>query len=133
MLLLNTTSFDVPVHERVQQTKFFFISGEVESPKPELIPPIFTKPLLSQLVPEGEPVKMEVEVMASPEVTFTWMFKKKPIKTSRDFQITSEGNKSVLMICEAFPDDSGAYTCKAQNEAGTATTTATLTIESKYY
>ncbi|KFM62188.1 Titin, partial [Stegodyphus mimosarum] len=60
---------------------------------------------------------MEVEVVASPPATFTWTFKKKPIKSSRDFQITSENNKSVLLICEAFSDDSGAYTCKAVNEA----------------
>ncbi|GIY77540.1 titin [Caerostris extrusa] len=106
------------------------VISEVESPKPEPIPPIFIKPLISQLVPEGEPVRMEVEVMACPDATFTWTFKKRSIKSSRDFQITSENNKSVLMVCEAFADDTGAYTCKAQNEAGTATTTATLTIES---
>lgn len=113
------------------ELSFNYILGEVESPKPEPMPPIFTRPLLSQLVPEGEPVKMEVEVLACPEATFTWTFKKKPIKSSRDFHITSENNKSVLLISEAFGDDSGAYTCKAQNEVGTATTTATLTIESK--
>lgn len=119
------------IKPRKVYTMSFSFVGEVESPTPEPMPPIFTKPLLSQLVPEGEPVKMEVEVMACPDATFTWTFKKKPIKSSRDFQITSENNKSTLMICEAFADDSGAYTCKAQNEAGTATTTATLTIESK--
>lgn len=108
-----------------------FLIGEVESPQPEPVPPIFIKPLLSQLVPEGEPVRMEVEVLASPEVTFTWTSKKRPLKSSRDFHITSEGNKSVLVICEAFEDDTGAYTCKAENEAGAATTTAMLTIESE--
>ncbi|KAF2360265.1 Immunoglobulin I-set [Trinorchestia longiramus] len=94
-------------------------------------PPQFTKALAPQIVPEGEVAILDVEVRAMPEASFSWY--RHGIKITDDEElevsVTSEDNKSRLVIGEVFEDDSGDYSVTAQNEAGRASSTATLLVE----
>lgn len=96
-----------------------------------LVPPQFTKALAPQIVPEGEVAILDVEVSAVPEATFSWF--RHGIKIAEDDElevsITNVENKSRLVIGEVFEDDSGDYSVTAQNEAGRASSTATLLVE----
>lgn len=44
-------------------------------------------------------------------------------------QIVSEGETHKLVIPEVFPEDSGLFMCKAQNDHGIAECTAELYVE----
>ncbi|KAL3173714.1 hypothetical protein MRX96_041522 [Rhipicephalus microplus] len=96
----------------------------------QLKPPFFTRNLVSQTVVEGSPVTFVGEVTSFPEVvSFTWYLNGKAIKSSRDFQIYNEGNRTTLMIAEVFPDDAGTFSVTAENPVGIATSKAKLTVE----
>ncbi|XP_043228417.1 myosin light chain kinase, smooth muscle-like [Amphibalanus amphitrite] len=68
----------------------------------------------------------EAEVTAKPEVTFTWMRDNKRLKNTKNIHITSDGNKTVLVISEMRPKDVGEYTCVAENEAGMTSSAASI-------
>ena len=44
-------------------------------------------------------------------------------------EISSQTNRSTLLIPESFVENSGIYTVKAENPAGSVASTATLTVE----
>lgn len=44
-------------------------------------------------------------------------------------QIVTQNNRSTLFIPESFVENSGIYTVKAENPAGSVASTATLTVE----
>ena len=44
-------------------------------------------------------------------------------------QISNQANRSTLFIPEALTENAGVYTVKAENQAGSVTSTATLTVE----
>jgi hypothetical protein len=50
---------------------------------------------------------------------------------SSSFQMGKEGNKHILYIQEAFPEDSGIFTCCAINETGKAECAAELFVEGR--
>ncbi|KAK7082944.1 hypothetical protein SK128_021395 [Halocaridina rubra] len=97
----------------------------------EMEPPIFVKQLQPQIVPEGEVAILEAEVTAKPEAHFQWYRHGQEITHDEELevQITSENNKSTLVLGELFEDDSGDYTVAAQNPVGRASSTATLLVE----
>lgn len=95
------------------------------------IPPTYTKSLQNQNVPTGEPAMMEVVVNAEPQSIFTWYLNSKRIQPTPDFKVITKENKSTLIIAETFPDDQGEYTVEAENIAGKATSTCTLSVHGK--
>ncbi|KAG7174094.1 Titin-like 21, partial [Homarus americanus] len=97
----------------------------------EMEPPKFIKPLQPQIVPEGEVAILEAEVTAKPPAEFMWYRHGQKITTDEELevQITSEDNKTTLVLGELFEDDSGDYTITAQNPVGLASSTATLLVE----
>ncbi|CAL4067925.1 unnamed protein product, partial [Meganyctiphanes norvegica] len=97
----------------------------------DLEPPKFTKLLIPQTVPEAEVAILEVQVTARPEADFTWYRHGQEITENPELevQITSENNKSSLILGEVYDDDSGDYTVAAQNEVGRIACTATLLVE----
>lgn len=97
----------------------------------QMEPPKFIKPLHPQIVPEGEVAILEAEVTAKPEAEFKWYRHGQEITHDEEIevQITSNNNKSSLVLGELFEDDSGDYTVTAQNPVGRASSTATLLVE----
>ncbi len=63
------------------------------------------------------------------ESTVTWFKEDKPIKQSKYFNMQSLGNKQILHILEAFPEDEGVYKCLVVNPAGQTNTSGFLKIE----
>jgi hypothetical protein len=92
-------------------------------------PPKFRKALRPQIVPESEAIIMEVEVESAPECIFSWKQHGTAIQSSEIMQIITQNNRSTLFIPESFVENSGIYTVKAENPAGSVASTATLTVE----
>jgi len=92
--------------------------------------PKFTMPLRNQAVRDGEPVWFTVQVRGDPFPTITWFSNGQPVLIDGDFQIRTdtERGESTLFIREAFPEDEGEFTCRAENPQGTAITNSHLFI-----
>ncbi|CAM2700506.1 unnamed protein product [Rotaria socialis] len=78
---------------------------------------------------EGEPVRFEVEVRGDPAPALSWYRGGELIRDSPDFQIFTEGNRSLLYISEVFMEDQGLFTCTASNAAGSSDCSARLIVE----
>lgn len=81
----------------------------------------------------GEVAVMEVIVEAKPKATFHWFQDIKQIVGSRDLQVSSQDNKSSLIISEVFEEDAGQYRCIVENIAGSVTTSGRLFVEGYYF
>lgn len=92
-------------------------------------PPKFRKALRPQIVPESEAIVMDVEVESLPECVFSWKQHGAAIQSTEAMQISTQNNRSTLFIPESFVENSGIYTVKAENPAGSVASTATLTVE----
>ncbi|KAK9882445.1 hypothetical protein WA026_021476 [Henosepilachna vigintioctopunctata] len=90
--------------------------------------PKFIKPIKPQFVCEGEVVILESVIEAFPTASFQWFQQSIPISSSNEMKIVSEDNKSTLIITEMSPELSGTITCRAENVAGSVTSTATIGI-----
>lgn len=97
--------------------------------KEKLKPPKFIRSLRPQIVPEGEATVMEVEVESAPESVFIWKQHGTVVQSCQSLQIVTQGNRSSLFIPESFVESSGLYSVKAENPAGSVSSTATLTVE----
>lgn len=73
------------------------------------MPPQFVKRLAAMVVKSGDKVKMDVQVSGIPDPSVEWFKDDNSITNSPDCKISSKGNKHLLIIPEAFPDDSGKY------------------------
>ena len=80
-------------------------------------------------IKEGDSASLKVKVKGQPVPEITWYHADEPIKTDDVYKVVpGEEGESTLELPEAFPEDSGVYTVKATNEAGTVETTAQLTV-----
>ena len=73
---------------------------------------------------------MTCKVKGEPVPEITWYYDGQPIKTDDIYKVVPgevEG-ESTLQIPEIFPEDAGAYTVKATNEAGEVESTAVITV-----
>lgn len=99
----------------------------------ELLAPEFLIKIADLTVKEGEGATLTCKVTGQPVPEVTWYHADEPIKSDDVYRITpgeTEG-ESTLQIAEVFPEDSGLYTVKAVNQAGTVETTATLSVIGK--
>ncbi|XP_005376650.1 PREDICTED: palladin-like [Chinchilla lanigera] len=99
-------------------------------------PPVFTKHLQDLSTTRGQRVVFECRVQATATVQVHWYREKEQIADSDDFRIlrkkaslsSTPEEVCTLIITEAFPEDSGEFKCIAENEAGTAVSTAKLFV-----
>lgn len=80
-------------------------------------------------VKEGESIALTCKVKGQPVPEITWYHADQPIKSDDVYRVVpGEEGESTLEIPEIFPEDSGIYTVRAVNEAGTVESTAILTV-----
>lgn len=67
-----------------------------------------------------------------PDVKISWFHKDKEIKQSEFFRMSQFDDSCQLEISKVYPEDEGEYTCKATNNAGTVSCSATLTLDGEF-
>jgi len=104
------------------------VNGSVNGSAGSSAPHVF-KHLNSQVVKDGDAVRLECTVGGAERFDVVWLHNEKEIKPSKDFEYKSSGNTYTLEITEIFPEDAGTYTCEAFNDIGECFTTCTLIVE----
>uniref|UniRef100_A0A914WDR8 Muscle M-line assembly protein unc-89 n=1 Tax=Plectus sambesii TaxID=2011161 RepID=A0A914WDR8_9BILA len=100
--------------------------------KPKSKAPEFTEPLTDKTVDEGSSVQFEATAVGEPMPKLTWYVNGKQVAAgSSDFEIKEFNGSAKLEIAAAKASLAGEIVCKAENEAGTAETKATLTLTKK--
>ncbi|NXU58144.1 PALLD protein, partial [Turnix velox] len=108
--------------------------------------PVFTKGLQNIRATKGQLVVFECRIRATPTFQVHWYREYDPIIDSADFRIlrkiTCDFHDTLtcltviseevctLVITEAFPEDSGIFKCVAENEFGSAASSAHLSVSS---
>lgn len=93
-----------------------------DSEKPEVL-----EPLKNLLIREKEPIILTTHIIGNPTPTVEWLKNGKPVK----HKTVCENNTYVMVIKTSKLSDSGEYTVRATNKAGTVETKATVAIEGK--
>uniref|UniRef100_A0A182TKY5 Ig-like domain-containing protein n=1 Tax=Anopheles melas TaxID=34690 RepID=A0A182TKY5_9DIPT len=88
--------------------------------------PRFIEPLVPKLIAEAEVCILEASVESYPTSTFQWFKEGAAIKSTNEQRIVTKENRSILIIESFTRRDTGAYTCRAENVAGSVTSTATV-------
>ena len=102
---------------------------ETEKVQPTVVAPEFVLSVADIATKEGESVTLTCKVKGEPTPEITWFHADEPIKSDDVYRVTpGEEGESTLEIPEVFPEDSGVYTVKATNEAGSIESTAILTV-----
>jgi hypothetical protein len=94
----------------------------------EVKAPRFIEPLMPKTVAESEVVILEASVEAFPTASFQWFYNNTPIVSSQETRIATTENKSILIIETFTSPHIGSYTCRAENVAGSVTSTATVNM-----
>ncbi|XP_046401656.1 titin isoform X2 [Ischnura elegans] len=100
---------------------------EVEAPKP--VAPTFTLALHDRSVQEGERLTLECKVTGDPIPEIVWYKDRISIVSNPDYHTSYVDGVCSLTIEETFAEDSAKFTCKATNVAGTAETSAMLSVK----
>uniref|UniRef100_A0A1I7VN34 Immunoglobulin I-set domain-containing protein n=1 Tax=Loa loa TaxID=7209 RepID=A0A1I7VN34_LOALO len=91
--------------------------------------PTFIQPLINKVVPNGKPLRLDVRVEGSPFPELKWMKDWRPIVESSHVSFVYEGSLCSLIIKDPLWCDCGIYSVAAINDAGTTTTSCSVTIE----
>ncbi|KFQ75715.1 Palladin, partial [Phaethon lepturus] len=98
--------------------------------------PMFTKGLQNIRATKGQLVVFECRIRTTPTLQVHWYREYDQIIDSADFRILRKKACSsalpeevcTLVITEAFPEDSGIFKCVAENEFGSAASSARLSV-----
>ncbi|KAM4892853.1 palladin-like [Sylvia borin] len=98
--------------------------------------PVFTKGLQNIRATKGQLVVFECRVHSTPTLQVHWYREYDQIRDSADFRVLRKKACSsavpeevcTLVITEAFPEDSGIFKCVAENEFGSAASSAHLSV-----
>lgn len=95
------------------------------------MPPVFRQRITSLEINIGGQAKFECEIEDAPSVTFKWYKSSVEIKQSEKFRIISRHSGSSLELLNPIKADSSEFTCKASNQHGTDSCTASLIVTGK--
>lgn len=92
-------------------------------------PPSFVRKLenLSSLV--GTDISLQCNLKGSEPMTVSWMKDGHELKEAEHIQISYENNAAVLYITDLQSKHGGKYCCLAQNQAGSQSCSALLTVK----
>ncbi|CAF4536552.1 unnamed protein product [Rotaria sp. Silwood1] len=90
---------------------------KIKDPKAST-PPEFLKKLKDIQGNEGKTIRLEAEVIGTPKPDIEWYKGTKELSENLKYSITREGDKCILVINNATPDDVDEYSIKARNPGG---------------
>ncbi|KAM9784866.1 myosin light chain kinase, smooth muscle isoform X2 [Syngnathus typhle] len=92
-------------------------------------PPRFTKTLQDQTVSTGGSVHLDCHLIGYPDPDVLWLCGKEPMEESSNVRIEyEEDGCCTLILAEVGRPDSNVYTCKATNDHGETSCSATLIV-----
>ncbi|XP_049601404.1 myosin light chain kinase, smooth muscle [Syngnathus scovelli] len=92
-------------------------------------PPRFTKTLQDQTVSTGGSVHLDCHLIGYPDPDVLWLCGKEPVEESSTVWIEyEEDGRCTLILTEVGRADSNVYTCKATNDHGETSCSATLVV-----
>lgn len=95
------------------------------------VPPLFRQKIVPLDINIGSHAKFECEIEDAPSVTFKWYKSGTEIRQGEKYRILSHPTSSSMEVLTPVKADSGEYTCKASNQHGTDSCTASLTVTGK--
>ncbi|XP_030649923.1 myosin light chain kinase, smooth muscle [Chanos chanos] len=90
-----------------------------------LAPPLFTKPLQDCNVDEGNDITLSGLVSGSQPIRVSWLHNGKVVRFG---SASFVGGEARLVVKECLPEDTGAYTCVAENTAGKTFSSAAVYV-----
>ena len=119
-----TTTAQLPM--RKQKSKASLVMA------PRSTPPVFTKKLQPLTSRPGKKIRFHCTFTGEPQPSVTWYRNESTLVASDRLAITSETDSSVLEISHLELSDTGIYTCRAVNEAGSAATSANFIVAGQF-
>ncbi|KAK3082882.1 hypothetical protein FSP39_007872 [Pinctada imbricata] len=96
----------------------------------DLVKPEFTEALEPEIyVRERGIARLECKLDAYPPPLVTWYINGMEIQPSPHYEVLYDDGKSVLLIIEVGPEDTGEYTCRAVSELGEVVSSTTLYVQ----
>lgn len=77
----------------------------------------------------GSEVSLQCVLKGSEPMTVSWMKDNHELKEAENIQITYEDRTAVLHLTGLQSKHGGRYSCQAQNQAGTQTCSAVVTVK----
>ncbi|VDK72603.1 unnamed protein product [Litomosoides sigmodontis] len=117
--------------KRIQELESIDKNVRLEIPEIEFDKPNWIKAFDNiDNLQEGEIVHLVgyVEPVGDPHLKIDWYLNGAPLKNSNRYRHENDFGNITLTIVHVLPEDSGVYTCKAVNERGEATTSATVKV-----
>nr|XP_055033688.1 neuregulin 2b isoform X2 [Misgurnus anguillicaudatus] len=88
------------------------------------------KPMDSQWVLEGKKLTLKCEAVGNPGPSFNWYKDGSQLRKRKDVKIKSNKKNSKLHISRVRQEDSGNYTCVAENSVGRENATSYVSVQS---
>jgi hypothetical protein len=95
--------------------------------------PVFTKQLSDVIIELSQTAVFECVVTGIPKPKVSWLVEDTPIEEGPKYSLGYQDNVATLKVKDVSMDDSPIFvTCKAENVAGEARTSAELAVEGIY-
>ncbi|XP_077103527.1 neuregulin 2b isoform X1 [Siphateles boraxobius] len=88
------------------------------------------KPMDSQWLLEGKKLTLKCEAVGNPSPSFNWYKDGNQLRKRKDVKIKSNKKNSKLHISRVRQEDSGNYTCVAENSLGRENATSYVSVQS---
>ncbi|XP_026135986.1 neuregulin 2b isoform X3 [Carassius auratus] len=88
------------------------------------------KPMDSQWLLEGKKLTLKCEAVGNPNPSFNWYKDGSQLRKRKDVKIKSNKKNSKLHISRVRQEDSGNYTCVAENSLGRENATSFVSVQS---
>lgn len=97
-----------------------------------IIPPSFTRKLKETPCVLGSSALLECKVSGSPPISVDWFRNGLKLVSGEKHQMSFSDNLCILEVNSLSNSDTGTYTCKATNVAGSDECSAVLTVQGQY-
>ena len=98
-----------------------------------LVVPSVTLTILQKEVEYRETARLNCAFSGNPSPNITWSFKNDSLSASSKYNISKNGNASILLVENLTRTDEGNYSCFAVNSLGNDSKTTELIVLSKYW
>jgi len=101
---------------------------DIQMPRPAAVAPQFSKKLENLTIDEGATATLECQVIGQPDPAVRWYKEGRPLSASQKVEIRKQDGRVRLILYGVKEQDSGRYTCIAQNHLGENSSSANLIV-----